>query len=743
MAQIRDQTTISGATLAGGTPSTMWIPIEPNTGTVTNKIAATELAIYVAGTIANATTSVAGFMSAADKTKLNLLTVTSAASIDTLVSQSHAAVTAANASISLTGQSVGVALDSGANNLISLAGGGLRVDVPSGHVTYAKIQNVSATDKLLGRSTAGAGSVEEITCTAFARTLLDDVDAAAWRSTLGLGSVATLSSIAYSNVQNVSATSRLLGRATSGAGVIEEITIGSGLSLTGTTLSVSGGGGGSYTFSATDKLYGRVSSGGGAGEEIDCTAYARTILDDADATAARTTLGLGSLATQSGTFSGTSSGTNTGDQTITLTGNVTGSGTGSFAATIANDAVTYAKMQNVSATDRILGRATAGAGDVEEITCTSFGRSLIDDADASAARTTLGLGTSATQDSSTYATASHSHAASDVTSGTIATARLGSGTASSSTYLRGDQTWATVSGGVSDGTYGQIVVTGTGATWNLASTATPTITSLTTATGTITSSTPAISVTQTWNSSGVTFVAANIAITSTASAAASKVLNASVGGTDVFYVDKSGVSYANTYQFINGAKLESSDSANIGFNLAGTQMCRVTTNSINITSGMFLGSGTTTTSPDTVWRRESSGQWSTRNGANATAILVWNTYSSATSYERAVLDWQTTSNVFRVGTEKGSGGGTARTMAIVTDATTRVTYGASGGETWSEGHNVTAGTTTGSKIGTATGEKIGFWNATPVVQQVLATGASRTVDDVIAFLQTIGLCKQS
>lgn len=37
-------------------------------------------------------------------------------------------------------------------------------------------------------------------------------------------------------------------------------------------------------------------------------------------------------------------GTNSGDQTITLTGDVTGSGTGSFATTIANDAVTSAKI---------------------------------------------------------------------------------------------------------------------------------------------------------------------------------------------------------------------------------------------------------------------------------------------------------------------------------------------------------------------------------------------------------------
>lgn len=77
-----------------------------------------------------------------------------------------------------------------------------------------------------------------------------------------------------------------------------------------------------------------------------------------------------------------------GIQTAAFTGDVT-KAVGGVALTIANDAVTYAKMQNVSATDKLLGRSTAGAGDVEEIACTAAGRALIDDADAAAQRATL------------------------------------------------------------------------------------------------------------------------------------------------------------------------------------------------------------------------------------------------------------------------------------------------------------------------------------------------------------------
>lgn len=59
-------------------------------------------------------------------------------------------------------------------------------------------------------------------------------------------------------------------------------------------------------------------------------------------------------------------------------------------ADLAARAVTYPKIQAVSATDKVLGRASAGSGDVEEIACTAAGRALIDDATAAVQRATLG-----------------------------------------------------------------------------------------------------------------------------------------------------------------------------------------------------------------------------------------------------------------------------------------------------------------------------------------------------------------
>lgn len=466
-------------------------------------------------------------------------------------------------------------------------------DIIDGSVTYAKIQDVSATDKLLGRSTAGAGVVEEIPLTAAGRALIDDADAAAQRTTLGLGTLATqsgtfsgTSSGTNTGDQNLFQTIQVSGQSdvvadtttdtltlAAGTGVTittnagtDTITINSSITQYTDEMAQDSVGGiltdtstidftyndgantitadvinDSITYakiqnvSATDRVLGRVTAGAGDIEEITMTAAGRALIDDADATAQRTTLGLGTLATQSGTFSGTSSGTNTGDQNlfqtiqvsgqsdvvadtatdtltlvagsnVTITTNagtdtitiaasgggvsdgdkgditISGSGTtytidndvvtfakmqniatdrllgrdtassgdpeeltvsggleftgstgiqrsaltgdvtasaGSNSTTIANDAVTYAKMQDVSATNKILGRSTAGAGNVEEIDCTAAGRALLDDADATAQRTTLGLGTLATQSGTFSGTSSGTNTGDQNLFGTI------------------------------------------------------------------------------------------------------------------------------------------------------------------------------------------------------------------------------------------------------------------------------------------------------------------------------------
>jgi len=80
---------------------------------------------------------------------------------------------------------------------------------------------------------------------------------------------------------------------------------------------------------------------------------------------------------------------------------------------------------------------------------------------------------------------------------------------------------------------------------------------------------------------------------------------------------------------------------------------------------------------------------------------------------------------------------------ITLTGTARLTLDSAGLFTLWDGGNFALGTTTGTKIGTATTQKLGFFNATPVVRPVLATGAGATADDIITVLQNLGLVGQT
>jgi hypothetical protein len=323
------------------------------------------------------------------------------------------------------------------------------VAIEDNAVTFTKIQQV-ASGVLLGRASAGSGSIESITLTEAGRALLDDADASAQRTTLGLDSMA---------VQAASGVAITGGTAVLSSGTISYATINGGAISGITDLAIEDGGTGSSTASGARTNLGLIigtdvqaydaalaSIAGitvASGEFIyaiasdtyaaaTITAAGRAILDDADASAQRTTLGLGSLAVKntvgSGDYDSSSIVTaDIADNAITtvkladsgittvkiVDANITADKLASNAvitakiidsgittAKIADAAVSYGKIQATSASDVILGRFSASGGTIEEIVCTSAARSILDDATVADIRTTLGLGTLAVQDGS-------------------------------------------------------------------------------------------------------------------------------------------------------------------------------------------------------------------------------------------------------------------------------------------------------------------------------------------------------
>lgn len=164
--------------------------------------------------------------------------------------------------------------------------GSFAATIANDAVTYAKMQNVSATDRILGRQSSGAGDVEEITCTAAGRALLDDADANAQRETLGLirrkiTTATTGVSTSYTDVTDLNF-SVVAGTTYSiNAWVLAECSSTSG----GICLSANGP---AFTWYAA--RYGGTQTGGGNTSRADIVAYDSmgTVGDSTTVTAANT-----------------------------------------------------------------------------------------------------------------------------------------------------------------------------------------------------------------------------------------------------------------------------------------------------------------------------------------------------------------------------------------------------------------------------------------------------------------------
>jgi hypothetical protein len=131
---------------------------------------------------------------------------------------------------------------------------------------------------------------------------------------------------------------------------------------------------------------------------------------------------------------------------------------------------------------------------------------------------------------------------------------------------------------------------------------------------------------------------------------------------------------------------------------------------------------------------------------NSTTATYFSTKVTPT-FNTGASNANTTYNVLWVDTVNTAVTGlTVNLLKLDYGAANKFLVSSAGTVTMADAANLVFGTTTGTKIGTvggSSGQKIGFFNATPIVQPLLATGGGATVDNVITVLQNLGLCRQS
>ncbi len=201
---------------------------------------------------------------------------------------------------------------------------------------------------------------------------------------------------------------------------------------------------------------------------------------------------------------------------------------------------------------------------------------------------------------------------------------------------------------------------------------------------TVTASAPALDVSQTFNNAGVTFTGARFNFTDNASASGSLLVDFQLNSSSIAYISKQGGMRVANGQMSGGTGIGFSGTGHGFYSPGGSNFYVAISNSAVaefITSGIGLGSnslswGTFGTTQTLFLRQWSSNILAQYNSTNAQAFYLFNTYTSSTNNEYGKLAWE--SNDLKIGTVKGSGGGSARGLTLVTDNTARLSISSAG-----------------------------------------------------------------